>query len=92
MQKEKEFNPNVSIIVPVKNGATTIRELLESLMQIEYDRDKLEIIVVGGNSTDNTRKIASEYPVKILMEERPGLNAARNTGIKHSKGEIIAFQ
>ncbi|MGC9345805.1 MAG: glycosyltransferase, partial [Candidatus Bathyarchaeales archaeon] len=46
MQKEKEFNPNVSIIVPVKNGVATIRDLLESLMQIEYDRDKLEIIVV----------------------------------------------
>lgn len=60
-------------------------------MQVDYDKDKLEIIVVDGNSTDGTREIVSHYPVKLLTEERPGLNAARNTGIKHSNGEIIAF-
>jgi len=60
-------------------------------MQIDYDRDMLEIIVVDGNSTDNTREIVSQYPVKLLLEERHGLNAARNTGIKNSSGEIVAF-
>jgi glycosyltransferase involved in cell wall biosynthesis len=78
-------------VIPVKNGAAHVRELLNSLMQVDYDKDKLEIIVVDGNSTDGTREIVSQYPVKLLTEERPGLNAARNTGIKHSNGEIIAF-
>lgn len=91
MQEEGEFCPKVSVVIPVKNGAAHIRELLDSLMEVDYNKDKLEIVVVDGNSTDNTREIASQYPVKILTEERPGLNAARNTGIKHSDGEIIAF-
>lgn len=91
MNSENGFVPSVSIIVPVKNGAATIQELLESLMQIGYEKGKLIVIVVDGNSTDNTREIVSKFPVKLLEEEGSGLNAARNTGIKHSKGEIIAF-
>ncbi|MGQ9531116.1 MAG: glycosyltransferase, partial [Candidatus Bathycorpusculaceae bacterium] len=91
LQEKGEYHPRVSVIVPVKNGAAYIKELLDSLMHVDYDRDKLEIIVVDGNSTDNTREIVSEYPVKLLLEERAGLNAARNTGIKNSNGEIIAF-
>jgi glycosyltransferase involved in cell wall biosynthesis len=91
VNNENKISPNVSIIIPVKNGARTIQELLESLMQMDYDEEKLEVIVVDGSSTDNTQEIVSKFPVRLLDEERPGLNAARNTGIKHSKGEIIAF-
>ncbi|MDI6690839.1 MAG: glycosyltransferase, partial [Candidatus Bathyarchaeota archaeon] len=91
MRDKGEYCPKVSVIVPVKNGAAYIKELLDSLMQVDYNKDKLEIIVVDGNSTDNTREIVSQYPVKLLLEERPGLNAARNTGVKNSNGEIVAF-
>lgn len=89
--KEEKAYPKVSIIVPVKNGASKIRDLLDSLMHVDYDKDKLEIIVVDGCSTDGTKEIVSRYPVKLLTEEKPGVNAARNTGIKNSTGEIIAF-
>jgi len=53
---EGQYEPYVSIIVPVKNSADTIGELMESLMRLEYTREKLEIIVVDGRSTDGTRE------------------------------------
>ncbi len=81
----------LSIIVPVMNVVNTVRDLMESLMKLDYDRDKLEIIVVDGNSKDGTKEIVQEYPVKLIQQEGKGLNAARNTGIKHSTGEIIAY-
>lgn len=84
-------DPSISIIVPVKNSARTIEVLLDSLMKLEYDREKLEVIIVDGNSTDGTREIVSKYPVKMYDEEGRGLNAARNTGIKYSRGEILAY-
>jgi glycosyltransferase involved in cell wall biosynthesis len=89
--EKSESYPKVSVIVPVKNGANHIGELLNSLMQVDYSKDRLEIIVVDGNSTDKTTEIVHQYPVKLLTEERPGLNAARNTGLNHSAGEIVAF-
>ena len=88
---EDRYEPHVSIIVPVKNSARTIGDLLDSLMKLDYDREKLEIIVVDGHSTDGTREIVERYPVRLILEEGRGLNAARNTGVRYSRGEIIAF-
>ncbi len=49
------------------------------------------MIVVDGNSTDKTREIVKQYPVTLIIENRKGLNLARNVGIKHGNGEIVAF-
>jgi glycosyltransferase involved in cell wall biosynthesis len=90
-ENETKELPSISVIVPVRNTAKTIGYLMESLMSLEYDPDKLEIVVVDGNSSDGTRKIVEEYPVLLVDEEGKGLNAARNTGIKWSTGEIVAY-
>jgi len=83
--------PQVSIIIPTRNGEKTVWTLLESVMKVDYDKEKLEVIVVDGYSTDRTRELVSEYPVDLVMEDGHGLNAARNTGIKHSSGQILIF-
>ncbi len=91
MGQSQDEDPLISIIVPVKNSARTVRDLMDSLMKLDYDRGKLEIIVVDGRSSDGTRKIVSDYPVLLVDEEGRGLNAARNTGIRWSTGQIIAY-
>ena len=90
-ENETKDPPSISVIIPVKNSANTIGDLMESLMGLEYDPGKLEIVVVDGDSSDGTRKIVGEYPVLLVDEEGKGLNAARNTGIKWSTGEIVAY-
>jgi len=89
--ESNEFQPTVSIVIPVRNGEATIGALLESLQKVDYDQNKVEVIVVDGNSTDKTREIVTKYPFKLFIEDGEGLNAARNTGIKNSGGEVIAF-
>ena len=84
-------DPSIAVIVPVRNMARTVKDLLDSLMKLDYDEDKLEIIFVDGNSGDGTKEIIEEYPVKLVDEEGRGLNAARNTGIRHSTGELLAY-
>lgn len=86
-----EIRPTVSIVVPVRNGVATIGNLLESLLKIEYDKNRLEIVVVDGGSTDGTGDIVAKFPVKLLTQEGEGLNGGRNTGIRSSAGEIVAF-
>jgi glycosyltransferase involved in cell wall biosynthesis len=83
--------PSLSIIVPVLNMGKTIRATMESLIKLDYPRESLEIIVVDGKSRDNTREIVQEYSVALVDQEGRGLNAARNTGIKYSSGEILAY-
>jgi len=82
---------SVTVVVPVRNRELTIQPLLDSLQKLDYDRNKVEVIVVDGNSTDKTQEIVKKYPVKLVVKKRKGLNLARNTGIKCSKGEIVAF-
>jgi len=89
--KGYQQHPSVSVIIPVRNGEPTIEPLLESLQRLDYDRNKVEVVVVDGNSTDRTGDIVKKYPVKLINEKREGLNAARNTGMRNSDGEIIAF-
>ncbi len=83
--------PTLSVIVPVMNMEKTIQDTLESLMKLDYPEDSIEIIIVDGNSKDKTRKIVQEYPVILVDQEGHGLNAARNTGIKYSQGELLVY-
>ena len=90
-KKENAFQPTVSIVVPVKNGESTIEALLNSLLKLDYDKRKVEVVIVDGNSRDATRDIVKKYPFKLIIEKREGLNVARNTGIRNSSGEIVVF-
>lgn len=83
--------PKVSIIIPVKNMENTIKDLLDSIIQLDYPRDKVEVIIVDGGSSDKTLEIASKYPVKILREEGRGPNYGRKIGVMSATGEIYAF-
>jgi glycosyltransferase involved in cell wall biosynthesis len=84
--------PSVSVIVPVYNGQATIRELVESLLQVEYPTDRREIIVVDNNSTDQTAEIVRRYPVTLLFERhKQSSYAARNRGAGAAKGTFLAF-
>lgn len=86
----------VSIILPVRNQATTVSDCVSSLVELQYG--KKEIIVVDGNSTDETRKILHGFGDKIkIFEEEPlplgwvGKNWACHLGYKQASGELLMF-
>ncbi|RLE51127.1 MAG: hypothetical protein DRJ21_00785, partial [Candidatus Methanomethylicota archaeon] len=83
--------PRISIIIPVRNCARTIGDLLDSLMKLDYPKEKIEIIVIDGRSTDNTAEIVLRYPVKLLFEPGYGPNYARKIGVENSNGEVLVF-
>lgn len=88
--------PTLSIVVPCFNVEHVIELSIEALLTQDYPKDKFSIIIVDDKSTDNTRKIIEQYQnnsqVKIIKHFRNrGLSAARNSGIKASKSEIIGF-
>lgn len=83
--------PLVSIVVPVRNGAAHIGDLLTSVLSARYPADRREILVVDNGSTDATAEIAQRHPITYLFEPVIGPSSARNRGIEVSSGEIVAF-
>ena len=84
--------PLVSVVVPVYNDEKRIGRCIEALLDQSYPKASYEIIVVDNGSSDGTTKEIQKYPVTLLVEaEVKGPAAARNRGIKQSKGNIIAF-
>jgi glycosyltransferase involved in cell wall biosynthesis len=64
---------------------------LSSLRSLDYPKDKYEVIVVDGGSTDKTVQICQGFNAKLIVETRKGRGTARNVGIANSHGDIIAF-
>jgi len=82
----------ISVIVPVFNGAKTLRLCLESLLSQDYPADAYEIIVVNNNSTDGSAALAAQFArVRLLHERRQGSYAARNHAVARASGAILAF-
>jgi O-antigen biosynthesis protein len=82
--------PKVSVVVASYNGANTLRTCLKSLEQLNYP--SYEVILVDDGSTDDTQKIALEFPrVRNIRQKNHGLSSARNAGIAASTGEVVAF-
>lgn len=85
------LNPLVSIIIPAYNRENTVAETIRSVQDQTYKN--LELIVVDDGSTDKTYEVLKDFgdTIKIIRQANAGVSAARNTGIKEAKGEIITF-
>ncbi|MEO6760880.1 MAG: glycosyltransferase [Candidatus Saccharimonadales bacterium] len=78
----------VSVIVPTKNSATTLKDCLESIQSQTYKH--IEIIVVDNHSTDTTPEIAKKYATNFYTKG-PERSPQRNFGVNHAHGTYIAI-
>lgn len=82
----------ISIIIPAYNEEKYIGKTLDSIKNLELKQEwDLEIVVINSGSTDNTESVAGSYGAKVIDEPHKGIGFARQEGIKHAKGEIVAF-
>lgn len=88
-----EFNPLVSIVIPVYNGSNYMKEAIDSALAQTYNN--IEIIVVNDGSTDEglTEQIALSYGDKIKYYCKPngGVSTALNYGISKMNGEYFSW-
>jgi len=94
-KKLKKY-PFVSICVPAYNEEDNIIPTLKSLINLDYPKDKLEIIVVNDGSTDNTEKKVREFMLKhkdnsiiLINQKNKGKASALNNALKKAKGEFF---
>lgn len=93
----KEF-PSVSIVIPAKNEESCISKTLDSVISLNYPRDKIEVIVVDNNSTDRTPIIVKDYierhkdsNIKLVYNKKDGKSRSLNMALKIAKGEYFAI-
>jgi glycosyltransferase involved in cell wall biosynthesis len=87
-----EAQPLVSVVVPLYNSARTVIASLESVLGQTYRN--LEILVVDDGSTDDGVELCralADPRIRIVQQKNRGLAGARNTGIRHASGAILAF-
>lgn len=84
--------PNITILVPAYNEEENIKEKMDNLLEIDYPKEKRDIIFINDHSTDSTLEKANKYPIKIInLEKREGKIKAINKGIELAKTDIIVM-
>lgn len=82
----------ISVIIPLYNKEKIIERSLESVLSQDYE--DFEVVIVNDGSTDHSMEIVRSIQdprVVLIDQENGGPSKARNTGVKHAKGEWIVF-
>lgn len=83
--------PSISIIIPTYNSSRKLPYCLKSIMEQNYPKELIEIIIADAGSHDSTIKIARQYANKILNNPLKTGEAGKAMAIKQAKNEIIAL-
>lgn len=88
------YQPRVSVIIPIYNTANYLRESLDSICNQKLK--ELEIILINDGSTDDSQEIIREYAardkrIQYHIQPNQGQGVARNHGIQYATGEYIYF-
>lgn len=86
--------PKIDVVIPVRNGAAYIESCLKSVISQTLPCNR--IYVVDDGSIDNTAEIVKAFgnlhpKIKLIRQDKLGVSAARNNGVKNSTAPLIAF-
>ncbi|QDA31770.1 glycosyltransferase family 2 protein [Thermococcus indicus] len=89
--------PSVTILIPARNEGLVIRDTLLAMANLDYPKDKLEVLLLDDGSTDDTlgiaEEVAKEYPfIRVIRVEGGGRGKSYvlNYGLRLARGEVIA--
>ncbi len=93
VKSHRDFFPSVSVIVPVWNEEKTLLGTVESLLNLDYPKDKLSIILVDDGSTDNTWDVISKFKdhsqFSIYKKENGGKHTAVNFALERVTTDLV---
>ena len=91
--EKKESMPTISLLIPFKNEAHNLNNILSDILKIDYPKDKLQVIFINDNSDDDGEKIISNSNIEniklVNLEDEQGKKQALKKGLEFAHGEII---
>ncbi len=84
-------SPEISVIIPVRDGAQSLPPLLESLAGQTLSRERFEVIVSDNASSDSTAEVAAGYGARVVEDPVPNRSRARNRGAAAASSRLYAF-
>ena len=92
--EQSENLPYVTLLIPMRNEEGNIERCLDSVLSNDYPRDKTELLIIDGLSTDRSADIvrgyAEKYPwLRLISNPRQIQAVALNLGLREAKGQII---
>ena len=100
LERIGQLVPTISLVIPTYNEASVIRQKLENVLQLDYPRDKLEVLVVDSASSDDTQNIVNKFAgehrreinlILIVQPVRRGKSEAINEALRSTRSEILVL-
>ncbi len=84
--------PLVSVVIPMRNETAHIGRCIDSVLAQDYPAERLEVIVVDGDSDDDSVAVLQAYGERVRVLHNPSriVPSAMNIGIRAARGEIVA--
>ncbi len=94
-EREKTYSIPIGVIIPAHNEEAVIGKKINNVLEADYPREQMEIVVVSDCSTDNTDRIVRSYEpegVRLLRQEtRRGKTSGLNWAMEDIKADIVVF-
>lgn len=90
--KESSYEPVITVAVPAYNEEKTLKKTVESILALDYPKEKLQVIIVDDGSKDDTLKIARTFErlgVKVITKQNTGKGDSLNVALTAANGELF---
>lgn len=88
---QSEKLPTVSILIATLNSSSVLEKCLASISSQDYPKEKVEIIVSDGGSTDDTLQIAEKYNAKIVLNKLKTAESGKMVALREASGKYAAL-
>jgi cellulose synthase/poly-beta-1,6-N-acetylglucosamine synthase-like glycosyltransferase len=83
--------PSVAVMVAAHNEETVIGRRVANLLELDYPRELLQVIVTSDASTDRTEELAEAAGARVIRNPRGGKVAAQDRAVRETESELVAF-
>lgn len=83
--------PTISFLIPTYNAIEYIQQCLDAVEKLDYPKNKIQIVVADGGSTDGTLEILTRYDVRIVRNDKRTAEYGKKIAFDNSTGSIVVL-